>query len=98
MRKSDLISRTAKDTNCNVPHIRKIAESLKKNMREALLNGESVTIRGFGTYYIEITPTSERSSLRTKNKVTVPERKVLKFKPSPKFNFNIEATQVLDDE
>lgn len=54
-------------------------------MKEALLDGEEVTISGFGTFHIEIQPERDIKHPKTGEPIHVPEKKILKFKQSKSF-------------
>lgn len=98
MRKDKLISKTAKDSGYAVWEIELITKVLKKNMHEALLNGEDVIIRGFGRYHIEITPAFVRHSKRNNNNVAVPEHRALIFKTSTKLSLYPIGKQLKPDD
>lgn len=94
MRKDKLISSAAKGSGYDIWEVKKIANALKRSLHSALLNGETVTISGFGSYKIKVTPAHVRFDSRSQKKVTVPEKRKLIFTPSPKFKFDdLESTK-----
>ncbi len=53
-----------------------------ERIRKALMNGEKVALKGFGSWEWRVKPSREARNPRTGEKILLPERKVLAFKPS----------------
>jgi len=53
--KKDLALEVAKDTACKKSLAAKMVESIFKAMRESLINGDRIEIRGFGVFQVKNT-------------------------------------------
>jgi integration host factor subunit beta len=82
MIKADLINKLAQELNIPKQDAEEGVNIFFEAIREAILNGEEIEIRGFGTFrFRERQPRAGRNP-RTGEPVSVPPKKVLYFKPS----------------
>lgn len=82
MIKADLINKLSQELNIPKQDAEEGVNIFFEAIREAILNGEEIEIRGFGTFrFRERQPRSGRNP-RTGEPVSVPPKKVLYFKPS----------------
>ena len=64
-------------------NIAKVAvQSVIDSIRERLLKGEKVQVSGFGVFYVKDRRAREARNPRTGEKVDVPAKKVVAFRPS----------------
>lgn len=56
-------------------------EAVLSSLKEALASGESVTFTGFGTFKVVDRPERPGRNPRTKEEITIPACKVVKFTP-----------------
>ena len=61
---------------------RKILSFIFEEMARALLRGDQVVIRGFGKFYIKQKKARMAMNPRTGEKILVPAKKVVKFRPA----------------
>ena len=82
MTKRDLVVRISEETKITQQDVHKVIQSTLDYIIEALIRGENVEFRNFGVF--EVRQRKQRIG-RNPNKpeqvVTIPERKVVKFKP-----------------
>jgi integration host factor subunit beta len=80
MNKSELIEALAQDIN--VPHreAAAITNTVIETMTEALANGESIEIRGFGSFVIKKYDSYEGRNPKTGKKIKVKPKKLPFFK------------------
>ena len=81
MNKSELIDAIAADAGISKEAAKKALNSFTENVTKALAKGDKVALVGFGTF-----STSERAARTginpsTKATITIPAKKVTKFKP-----------------
>ena len=78
MTKSELITAIADKANCSKKDATSILDSVLSAIEEGLVNGEKVSIMGFGTF--EVRERSEKTCVnpRTKEKMVCPPSKTLK--------------------
>ena len=81
MNKSELIETLAQDIN--VPHreAAAITNTVIETMTDALARGESIEIRGFGSFVIKHYDSYEGRNPKTGAPIAVPARNVPHFKP-----------------
>lgn len=85
MNKSEIIEKVSRVT-CAKTEAKDSVETLIKTVKDALKNGERVTISEFGTFQVKFRKTRKGRNPRTGEEIDIPPKKVVKFKPSPKFN------------
>ena len=80
MNKSELISAIAEKSGLTKVDARKALDGFIDATTEALKNGEKISLIGFGTF--DITERKARVGLnpKTKEKIQIPAKKVIKFK------------------
>lgn len=80
--KKDLAMEIAKDTSCRKSLASKMVDSIFKAMRESLINGDRIEIRGFGVFQVKNTkPKPAARNPRTGEIIYVPARRKTHFKP-----------------
>ncbi|ANQ53460.1 MULTISPECIES: HU family DNA-binding protein [Thermosipho] len=82
MSKKELVNKVAeKMPELKKKDIKAVIDAVFETITEALSNGEKVQLIGFGTF--EVREAEERTGVnpRTREKITIPARKVPKFKP-----------------
>ena len=80
MLKSDLIEKVAKELDVNRDLTQLVINNIFDTMTEALANGESIEIRGFGSFSVRYYKGREGRNPKTGERVTVPPRKKPFFK------------------
>ena len=80
MNKSELISAVAAESGLNIVVSKKAVDAFVAAVTKALKGGDKVSLVGFGTF--SVTERSEREGINpsTKAKITIPAKKVAKFK------------------
>lgn len=66
-----------------------IVEAILSHMSDALTNGENVKISGFGSFILRDKPERVGRNPMTGVEVSIPPRRVLTFRPSPKMTEHI---------
>ena len=81
--KSELIKELKKSyPNFLTKDLNKIIEIILKQIKETLQRGEGVEFRNFGTFRTNIQKASIRRNPKTGQKVSVPQKKTIKWKMS----------------
>ena len=80
MNKSELISAVATESGLSKVDSKKAVDAFVAAVTSALKGGDKVSLVGFGTF--SVTERSEREGINpsTKAKITIPAKKVAKFK------------------
>ncbi len=85
MNKNDIIESVANVT-CAKTEAKDSVEMFIKTVKEALKNGERVTISDFGTFYVKFRKARIGRNPRTGETIDIHPQKVVKFTPAPKLN------------
>jgi integration host factor subunit beta len=82
MIKADLINRISKELNVPKQEAETGVNLFFDTIKEAILKGEEIEVRGFGSFRFRQRPPRSGRNPRTGDPVKVPPKKVLYFKPS----------------
>ncbi len=88
MNKTDLINEIAAKAELSKVDAKKALDACLESISQALANNDKVTLIGFGTF--SVTEKSARTGInpQTKQKIEIPARKAVKFKPGAELNIN----------
>lgn len=80
MNKAELINAIAEKANLTKADAKSALDATIEAIADALVNNEKVALIGFGTF--SVTEKGERTGINpaTKEKITIPAKKVVKFK------------------
>jgi DNA-binding protein HU-beta len=79
--KAALIAASAQETGLTKVATEKVLSSVLKTMQEALVNGQRITLVGFGTFSVGERQARKGRNPRTRQEMTIPAAKVARFKP-----------------
>lgn len=82
MNKTELINEIAAKAGCNKTVAKATLEATLNAIAEALKKEDKVALIGFGTFSVVEKEARTGINPRTKEKIEIPARKVIKFKPS----------------
>ena len=82
MIKADLVGRIAKEMNIPKQEAEDGVDLFFQSIKDAILKGEEIEIRGFGSFRFRKRTSRAGRNPRTGEPVKVPPKKVLYFKPS----------------
>lgn len=82
MTKKEFVNAIAEKTGMAKTQVESVIGAYHKVVIESLAKDEPVTLVGFGTYSSRVRPERETFKPGTKEKMTVPARKIAKFKMS----------------
>jgi len=82
MTKADIVARIAAGTGLTKTDTGLVVEGVLESLKDALITGETVEIRGFGTFKIKKRAARRARNPRTGEPVDIPEKFVPTFKPS----------------
>ena len=82
MTKAEIVNSISNATGLTKVETEAVVNGFISTLKEAMMNGENVEIRGFGTFKIKKKKARIARNPRTSEKVEVPERFVPIFKPS----------------
>ncbi len=82
MTKSDIVEHIAERTGLTKTDTALVVEGMIETLKDALISGETVEIRGFGTFKIKQRAARRARNPRTGEPVDIPAKYVPTFKPS----------------
>ncbi len=85
MRKTQLVDKIAEQTGVSRVDIMLSLDTFFKETKDALLMGESVYVRGFGTFVLKKRAAKLGRNIRKNTLVEIPEHFVPALKPSKEF-------------
>jgi len=80
--KADLINKISKEMNISKQEAETGVNLFFQTIKEAIINGEEIELRGFGSFRFRERCARSGRNPRTGKPVKVPPKKVLYFKPS----------------
>lgn len=82
MNKTDLVNEIAEKAGLNKVAAKAALNACLEAIEQALVNEDKVQLIGFGTFSVIEKPERVGINPRTKEKLTIPARKIVKFKPA----------------
>lgn len=82
MNRSDLVNEIAAKAGLTKANAKAALDSCLESIAQALANDDKVALLGFGTFSIQEKEARIGINPRTKEKIEIPARKVVRFKPS----------------
>lgn len=80
MNKTELIEKIAAGAELTKVDAKKALDATLKAIKEAVVAGDKVALIGFGTFSVAERPAREGINPRTKEKIKIDAKKVVKFK------------------
>jgi DNA-binding protein HU-beta len=84
--RQELIKRVAAKSNKSIKESTTFVNATLETIRETLEQGDSVRLVGFGVFSVRDTAPSMRVNPQTREKISVPARKRVKFTPGKELN------------
>ena len=85
MRKADLINQISEKTGIPKVDVLVTLETMFKQVKESLANGENIYIRGFGSFITKKRAAKIGRNIKKNIAVNIPEHYVPAFKPAKEF-------------
>lgn len=88
MKKTDLIGAMAAESGLSKADSQKALKAFMSVVTEAMKREEKVTLMGFGTFYVLSKEARYGVNPTTKDRILIPARKVVKFRPGEPLDLN----------
>jgi DNA-binding protein HU-beta len=85
MTKADIINELATSTGYDKKTVGVIVEAFTESVKNNLINGENVYIRGFGSFITKTRAAKVARNILKQTSVAVPAHKIPAFKPAAEF-------------
>ncbi len=97
MRKADLISKISDKTGIPKVDVLVTLETMFKEIKSTLSNGENLYIRGFGSFIIKKRAAKIGRNIKKNISVAIPEHFIPAFKPAKEFVQEIKSSPNIKD-
>lgn len=91
MNKSDLIEKLAERSGLNVLQSEEIVNLIYKRMRDTMVHGGRIEIRGFGSFVVKEYESYQGRNPKTGDKISVPPKKLPFFKVGKELRERVDA-------
>lgn len=81
MIKADLVERVMEKTDLPKPKAQQVVDALLNSMKDALLDGDRIELRGFGVFQVKDRKRGVGRNPKTGVEVEIPPGKTVRFKP-----------------
>lgn len=85
MTKADIVAAIAQQTGVEKVVVMSIVEAFMKNVKEAMISGEEVFLRGFGSFIIKRRAEKTARNISKNTTIIVPAHNIPAFKPAKSF-------------
>ena len=85
MTKADIVNQIAKSTGVEKIQVQAIVEAFMDSVKAAMVNGENVYLRGFGSFIIKKRAMKVARNISKNTTITIPEHNIPAFKPAKSF-------------
>ena len=96
MRKADLIAQISERTGIPKVDVMVTLETMLKRIKESLIEGENIYIRGFGSFITKKRAAKIGRNIKKNIAVEIPEHYIPAFKPSKEFVREIKNKKIED--
>jgi len=85
MTKADIVNEVAKATGIEKVEVQTVIEAFMENVKESMIKGEPVYLRGFGSFIIKHRAEKAARNITKKTTMTIPAHDIPAFKPAKVF-------------
>ena len=96
MNKSELIEKLAERTGINVLQAEEVVNLIYRKMRDTMVNGGRIEIRGFGSFVVKEYQAYQGRNPKTGEKISVPPKKLPFFKVGKELKERIDIVDGAD--
>lgn len=93
MTKAEIADAIISATGVTKDNVVKVIDKFIETVKDSCINGNEVTLRGFGTFKTVRMPQRMARNISAGTTVTIPARNVVKFKPSKEFRDLVAGKQ-----
>lgn len=91
MTKADIVGEIAKSTGIEKVQVQQVVESFMENIKETMMAGNNVYLRGFGSFIIKRRAQKVARNISKNTTITIPAHNIPAFKPSKTFAGEVKA-------
>lgn len=85
MTKAELVREVADKTGVEKQVVMQVVEGMMESIRNSMINGEEVFLRGFGSFIIKRRTSKPARNISKNTTITIPAHNIPAFKPAKTF-------------
>jgi len=85
MTKADIVNKISETTGIEKVAVQATVESVMKTIREAMMNGSNVYLRGFGSFVVKKRAEKKGRNISKNTTIIIPAHNIPSFKPAKTF-------------
>lgn len=85
MTKAEIVADIANKTGIEKVAVQAVVESFMESIKDTMINGENVYLRGFGSFIIKKRAEKTGRNISKNTTIVIPEHKIPAFKPAKSF-------------
>lgn len=90
MTKADIVREIAETTGVEKQVVMQIVEGVMESIRNSMINGEEVFLRGFGSFIIKRRAQKTARNISKNTTIVIPAHNIPAFKPSKSFRLKVK--------
>ena len=94
MTKADIVGEIAKSTGIEKVQVQQVVESFMENIKETMMAGNNVYLRGFGSFIIKRRAQKVARNISKNTTIIIPAHNIPAFKPSKTFAGEVKAKSI----
>ena len=94
MTKEAFVNEIAKNTGIEKVQVQQVVESFMENIKETMMAGNNVYLRGFGSFIIKRRAQKVARNISKNTTITIPAHNIPAFKPSKTFAGEVKAKSI----
>ena len=91
MRKAEIIQNIANKTGVEKPTVTVIVEALMETMKQAMIDGNNIYLRGFGTFLLKERAEKKGRNITKGTTIQIPAHIIPVFKPAEEFELQVKT-------
>ena len=85
MTKADIVNKISETTGIEKVAVQATVESFMKTIRESMMNGSNVYLRGFGSFIVKKRAEKKGRNISKNTTIVIPAHNIPSFKPAKSF-------------
>jgi len=91
MTKAEIVAEVANKTGIEKIAVQSVVETMMETIKNAMVNGENVYLRGFGSFIIKERAEKTGRNISKNTTIVIPAHKIPAFKPAKTFVNDVKA-------
>ncbi|MBQ0056418.1 MAG: integration host factor subunit beta [Bacteroidales bacterium] len=98
MTKAEIVAQIAKKTGLDKDAVLTVVEQFMSNVKDSLVEGEAVYLRGFGSFIVKQRATKTARNIKEEKSLIIPAHNIPAFKPAKSFVARVSGDVVVEED